>query len=162
MKALLKRMLDPNEFLSDHGIRSLSRAHRDHPFTLDAFGKRLTVAYVPGESDSGMFGGNSNWRGPVWVPANYLLVTALRKFHRYYGDDFRVECPTGSGVKMSLAGVADEIARRVARLFLPGAGRTAPGPRRPGRGTAVCSTSTSTATPAAASGRPTRPAGRPW
>ena len=121
-------MLDPNEFLSDYGIRSLSQAHRDQPFTLDAFGQRLSVPYVPGESDSGMFGGNSNWRGPVWMPANYLLVNALRRFHRYYGDEFRVECPTGSGVKMSLARVADEIARRVSRLFLPGPDGTRPGP----------------------------------
>ena len=128
MKRLLKRMLDPDEFLSDHGIRSLSKAHRDEPFTLDAFGQRLSVHYVPGESDSGMFGGNSNWRGPVWVPANYLLVNALRKFHRYYGDDFLVECPTGSGNMTTLAGVADEIARRVSRLFLPGADGVRPGP----------------------------------
>jgi hypothetical protein len=127
MKCLLRRMLDPNEFLSDYGIRSLSKAHRDQPFTLDAFGQRLSVHYVPGESDSGMFGGNSNWRGPVWMPANYLLVNALRRFHRYYGDEFRVECPTGSGVKMSLAQVADEIARRVSRLFLPGPDGTRPG-----------------------------------
>jgi hypothetical protein len=95
---------------------------------VDCFGQRLTVAYVPGESDSGMFGGNSNWRGPVWVPMNYLLVEALRTFHRYYGDEFQVECPTGSGVKKSLAGVADEIARRVGRLFLPGADGIRPGP----------------------------------
>jgi hypothetical protein len=128
MKRLLRRMLDPNEFLSDYGIRSLSKAHRDQPFALDAFGQRLFVHYVPGESDSGMFGGNSNWRGPVWLPANYLLVNALRKFHRYYGDEFRVECPTGSGVKMSLAEVANEIARRVSRLFLPGPDGTRPGP----------------------------------
>jgi hypothetical protein len=128
MKALLRRMLDPNEFLSDYGIRSLSKAHRDRPFSVDCFGQRLAVNYVPGESDSGMFGGNSNWRGPVWVPMNYLLVEALRKFHRYYGDDFRVECPTGSGVGCSLAQVADEIARRVGRLFLPGPNGVRPGP----------------------------------
>jgi Glycosyl hydrolase family 63 C-terminal domain len=128
MKCLLRRMLDPNEFFSDYGIRSLSKAHRDQPFVLDAFGQRLTVSYVAGESDSGMFGGNSNWRGPVWVPMNYLLVTALRKFHRYYGNDFRVECPTGSGITMSLAEVADEIARRVSRLFLAGVDGARPGP----------------------------------
>jgi hypothetical protein len=128
MKRLLRRMLDPEEFLSDFGVRSMSKAHGARPFTADCFGQRLTVTYVPGESDSGMFGGNSNWRGPVWVPMNFLLVEALRTFHRYYGDDFRVECPTGSGVMASLSGVADEIARRVSSLFLPGPDGTRPGP----------------------------------
>jgi Glycosyl hydrolase family 63 C-terminal domain len=128
MKCLLRRMLDPNEFLSDFGIRSMSKAHLDNPFVLDAFGQRLTVAYVPGESDSGMFGGNSNWRGPVWMPMNYLLIAALRKFHRYYGDDFRVECPTGSGNKLSLDEVANEISRRIGSLFLVNNQGTRPGP----------------------------------
>ena len=99
MKRLLKRMLDPNEFLSDYGIRSLSKAHEKEPFVLDVNGQRLTVGYLPGDSDSGMFGGNSNWRGPIWFPINYLIVESLQKFHRYYGDDFKVECPTGSGVR---------------------------------------------------------------
>ena len=128
MKCLLRRMLDPNEFLSDYGIRSMSKAHQAKPFVMDCFGQRMAVAYVPGESDSGMFGGNSNWRGPVWMPMNYLLITALRKFHRYYGDDFRVECPTGSGTMLSLAEVADAIARRVSSLFLVNNQGTRPGP----------------------------------
>jgi hypothetical protein len=128
MKRLLRRMLDPAEFLSDHGIRSLSRVYQDQPFHASCFGQEHSIRYVSGESDSPMFGGNSNWRGPVWLPMNFLIVDALRKFHRYYGDDFRVECPTGSGVFLSLAEVADEIARRVAGLFLPGANGVCPGP----------------------------------
>jgi len=111
-------------------VRSLSRYHREAHFDLGVDGT-FAVGYEPGEARTGLFGGNSNWRGPVWVPMNYLIVGALRRFHRYYGDDFRVECPTGSGVLLSLAEIADEIARRVARLFLPG-----PDGRRPyeGRG----------------------------
>jgi hypothetical protein len=118
MKRLLKRMLDPNEFLSDYGVRSLSRYHKDHPFVFACGGQRLEVAYVPGDSDSGMFGGNSNWRGPVWFPVNYLLIESLQKFHHYYGDDFKVECPTGSGRFITIEEVADELTRRLTRLFL--------------------------------------------
>jgi Glycosyl hydrolase family 63 C-terminal domain len=118
MKCTLTRMLDPNEFLSPYGIRAVSRAHLDHPYVFDCGGHSYDVHYVPGESDSRLFGGNSNWRGPIWIPVNYLIIQSLRRFHAYYGDDFKVECPTGSGRMMSLAGVADDLARRVARIFL--------------------------------------------
>ena len=118
LRLILRRMLDEKEFLSDFGIRSLSRAHKDAPFVLAADGTEHTVAYEPGESRSGLFGGNSNWRGPVWFPINYLIIESLQKFHHYLGDDYRVECPTGSGVMMTLREVASEISRRLARLFL--------------------------------------------
>ncbi|WP_244849396.1 glucosidase [Caballeronia sp. SL2Y3] len=118
MKALLKRMLDESEFLSDHGVRALSRVHRDSPFVFYHNGESFCVQYQPGESTSRVFGGNSNWRGPVWMPVNYLLIESILEFHRYYGDDFRVEYPTGSGQTFSLAEIADELARRVTKLFL--------------------------------------------
>jgi hypothetical protein len=118
MKKLLARMLDESEFLSDFGVRALSRHHHDHPYVFNANGMAFEVRYQPGESDSALFGGNSNWRGPIWMPVNYLLIDSLRQFHRYYGDDFQVECPSGSGTCMSLAQVADELTRRLARLFL--------------------------------------------
>ncbi|HXV75402.1 MAG TPA: hypothetical protein VD788_03720 [Candidatus Polarisedimenticolaceae bacterium] len=117
MKRLLARMLDPGEFLSDYGVRALSRHHLAHPFELDWSGQRFTVDYQPGESNSGLFGGNSNWRGPIWFPVNGLIVHSLRRFHSYYGDQFRVECPTGSGRFVSLAEVADEISRRLTSIF---------------------------------------------
>jgi hypothetical protein len=120
MKRVLRRMLDEAEFLSPFGVRSLSRYHRSAPFRLPIDGT-CVVDYEPGESRTGLFGGNSNWRGPIWVPMNYLIIEALRRFHRYYGEDFKVECPTRSGVFLSLGRIADEIARRVLRLFLPGA-----------------------------------------
>jgi hypothetical protein len=118
MKKLLARMLDETEFLSPYGVRALSRYHRDHPFVLEVGGQRHVVDYVPGDSETGLFGGNSNWRGPVWMPVNYLIVESLQKFHHYYGDDFRVECPTGSGRYITLLEVADELGRRLSRLFL--------------------------------------------
>ena len=121
MKALLGRMLDEGEFLSGHGIRSLSRAHLAEPYVLDLGGTRNTVAYEPGESQTGLFGGNSNWRGPVWFPINYLLIEALQKFDHYYGPEFTVECPTGSGRQASLAEVADELGDRLVSLFTRGA-----------------------------------------
>ena len=96
-QGVLQRMLDPNEFLSDYGIRSVSAYHRDHPYVFDAGGQQFVVNYLPGESDNRLFGGNSNWRGPIWLPVNYMLVRALQEFHYYYGDTFKVECPTGSG-----------------------------------------------------------------
>jgi hypothetical protein len=118
MKALLRRMLDETEFLSPHGVRALSRHHLNHPYVYHANGMKFSVRYQSAESDSGLFGGNSNWRGPVWMPVNFLLVESLRKFHSYYGDDFRVECPTGSGQFMTIAQVADELSRRLSNLFL--------------------------------------------
>jgi Glycosyl hydrolase family 63 C-terminal domain len=118
MKLLLKRMLDETEFLSDYGIRGVSRAHLEHPYTFEANGQRLSVEYQPGESNSGLFGGNSNWRGPIWFPVNYLLVESLQKFHHYYGDDFLVEYPTGSGRRLTLNQIADELRRRLASIFL--------------------------------------------
>ncbi|AMM17421.1 MAG: glucosidase [Pseudomonadota bacterium] len=118
MKALLKRMLDESEFLSDYGVRALSRVHRDEPFVLQHNGDRFCVKYLPAESDSRVFGGNSNWRGPIWMPVNYLLIESLYEFHRYYGEDFLVEYPTGSGQKLSLNAIADELGKRLTRLFL--------------------------------------------
>ena len=115
---LLARMLDETEFLSPHGVRSLSRFHRDHPYVLPVDGQDYVVDYEPGESTSGLFGGNSNWRGPVWFPVNYLLIESLQRFHHYFGDDLQVECPTGSGQKMNLSEVAAELSRRLSRLFL--------------------------------------------
>ncbi|MBV9599900.1 MAG: glucosidase [Chloroflexi bacterium] len=120
MKLLLRRMLDPDEFLSDFGIRSVSKFHKEHPFSVDLEGAHYEIEYEPGESKTGMFGGNSNWRGPVWMPINYLLIEALRKFHHYYGDDFRVECPTASGQELTLDEIAAELSRRLTRLFLRG------------------------------------------
>jgi hypothetical protein len=118
MKKLLKRMLDETEFLSDYGVRALSKQHRDQPYTFQCRGTSLTVRYVPGESDSGLFGGNSNWRGPIWFPVNYLIIESLQKFHHYYGDDFMIECPTGSGKYLTINGVAQELSRRLERIFL--------------------------------------------
>jgi hypothetical protein len=120
MKQLLKRMLDPAEFLSDYGIRALSRHHLDAPYHLDLDGMHYEVRYEPGESSTALFGGNSNWRGPIWFPTNFLLIEALKKFHRYYGDDFLVECPTGSGQSHTLQEIAQEISRRLERIFLRG------------------------------------------
>jgi hypothetical protein len=118
MKRLLSRMLDETEFLSDYGIRAISKHHDQHPYTFSVDGADLSVRYLPAESDSGVFGGNSNWRGPIWFPLNYLLIESLQKFHHYYGDDFKVECPTGSGKWVSIAAAAEEIAARLARIFL--------------------------------------------
>lgn len=118
LRSILKYVLDEDEFLSDYGVRSLSKYHEKHPFTFHVNGREETVRYVPGESDSGMFGGNSNWRGPIWFPLNYLLIEALERYHQFYGDEFRVECPTGSGQIMNLRQVANEIRRRLVRLFL--------------------------------------------
>ena len=118
LRLILHRMLDENEFLSPYGIRSLSRAHAGHPYVLQADGGEHSVDYEPGESTTALFGGNSNWRGPVWFPLNYLLIESLQKFHHYLGDDFKVECPTGSGQMMSLWEVAAELSRRLSRLFL--------------------------------------------
>ncbi|HEY7065208.1 MAG TPA: glucosidase [Chloroflexota bacterium] len=124
LRRVLRRMLDEAEFLSPHGIRSLSKAHQQQPYVVRAAGQDYRVEYLPAESDSGIFGSNSNWRGPVWFPANILLIRALLQLYRYYGDSFRVECPTGSGREMNLGEVAAEIAERLIRIFLrDGAGR---------------------------------------
>ena len=126
LKRLLKRALDPQEFLSDYGIRSLSKYHQEHPYTLDVEGTTYTVSYEPAESRSGTFGGNSNWRGPIWFPVNYLLIEALQRFHHYYSDDFLVECPTGSGQMMTLKGIADHLSQRLVGLFCRDAQGTRP------------------------------------
>jgi len=111
-------MLDEHEFLSPYGIRSLSRYHEKHPFIYNIAGQEYRVEYQPAESDSGMFGGNSNWRGPIWMPVNALIIRALLNFYVYYGDDFRVECPTGSGKLKTLYEVAEDITGRLASIFL--------------------------------------------
>jgi hypothetical protein len=126
MKCLLRRMLDETEFLSEFGVRAISRYHLEHQYEFWSNGTRLSVSYQPAESNSGLFGGNSNWRGPIWMPVNYLIIESLQKFHHYYGDDFKVECPTGSGRFMSLKDVADELARRLSRLFLKDGGGSRP------------------------------------
>ena len=115
---VLRYMLDENEFLSPYGIRAVSRHHRDHPYTLHVNGDTHRVDYEPGESSTAVFGGNSNWRGPIWFPVNFLLVESLQKFHHYFGDDLKVECPTGSGQYMTLKEVAAELSRRLSALFL--------------------------------------------
>ncbi|WP_462264622.1 MGH1-like glycoside hydrolase domain-containing protein [Mucilaginibacter sp.] len=126
MKMLLRRMLDPNEFLSDYGIRSVSKVYGEHPFEYAIQGEAYEVKYTPAESETGMFGGNSNWRGPIWMPVNFLLVDALYRFHEYYSDDFRVEYPTGSGEYSSLHEIGDAIAGRLKNIFLRNAGGERP------------------------------------
>lgn len=117
LRRILTKMLDENEFLSPYGIRSLSKFHEKHPFVFHVEGQEFRVDYLPGESDSGMFGGNSNWRGPIWVPVNTMIIRALLNFYLYYGDSFKIECPTGSGVMMNLFEVSREIAGRLIRIF---------------------------------------------
>jgi hypothetical protein len=119
LASVLRYLLDPDEFLSPHGIRSLSKVHEGEPFQIEVDGTRFSVGYEPAEATSDLYGGNSNWRGPVWFPINCLVVEALRKFHSYYGDDLRVEMPTGSGIEMNLAEVADDIAQRLVSIFVP-------------------------------------------
>ncbi|MES1167080.1 MAG: glucosidase [Pseudomonadota bacterium] len=126
LERVLRYVLDEAEFLSAHGVRSLSRAYRDQPFVLRAHGGEWRVDYVPGESDSGLFGGNSNWRGPVWFPLNYLLIEALERYHHFYGDSFTLEFPTGSGRRLNLAQIARELAQRLVTLFLPNGGGRRP------------------------------------
>jgi hypothetical protein len=118
LRRILAKMLDENEFLSPYGIRSLSRFHAEHPYVIRAGGQEYHVAYLPAESDTGMFGGNSNWRGPIWMPVNALIIRALLQSYAYYGDEFTVECPTGSGRQMNLYEVAEEIGQRLANIFL--------------------------------------------
>jgi hypothetical protein len=117
MRRILTKMLDENEFLSPYGIRSVSRYHQEHPYVFNVDGAEYRVNYLPAESDTGMFGGNSNWRGPVWLPMNALLIRALVQLYSYYGDDFKVECPTGSGRMMNLFEVSKEITDRLTNIF---------------------------------------------
>jgi hypothetical protein len=123
---VLGYLLDEEEFLSPHGIRAVSRHHRENPYVLHADGAEHRVDYEPAESSSGLFGGNSNWRGPVWFPVNYLLIEALQKFDYFHGESFTVECPARSGCKRTLWGVAGELSRRLTRIFLRGAGGRRP------------------------------------
>ncbi|HKU37333.1 MAG TPA: glucosidase, partial [Polyangiales bacterium] len=127
LRRVLSRMLDENEFLSEYGIRSVSKYHEEHPYVIDVAGANYVLKYLPAESDSGMFGGNSNWRGPIWMPVNLMIVRSLLHYYQYYGDSFRIEFPTGSGRELNLFEVAREIAARLARIFLrdPKTGRRA-------------------------------------
>jgi hypothetical protein len=118
LRRVLSRMLDENEFLGPYGIRSISRFHEQHPFVFNVHGQEYRVDYLPAESDTGMFGGNSNWRGPVWMPVNAMIIRALLNFYMYYGDDFKIECPTGSGNMMNLFEVSQEISSRLSAIFL--------------------------------------------
>jgi hypothetical protein len=118
LRRILTKMLDENEFLSPYGIRSLSKFHERNPFVFHAGGQEYRVDYLPAESNTGMFGGNSNWRGPVWMPVNTLIIRSLLNFYLYYGDNFKIECPTGSGKTMNLFEVSKEIADRLSRIFL--------------------------------------------
>jgi hypothetical protein len=117
MKALLKRMLDPEEFLSDYGIRAMSKVYEKDPYIFAHNGINLTVRYVPGEAQTSLFGGNSNWRGPVWFPVNYLIIESLQRFHHYYGPDFKVEHPTGSGRYLTLKEIANDLSDRLIKIF---------------------------------------------
>jgi hypothetical protein len=118
LRRMLAYMLDEAEFLSPYGVRSVSRYHRDHPLVLNLDGQEYRLDYEPGESTTDLFGGNSNWRGPIWMPVNFLILLALKQYHLYYGDTFQVECPTGSGTLKTLDQVAEELARRLASIFL--------------------------------------------
>jgi len=118
IERILAHMLDENEFFGPYGIRSISRYHLEHPFVFNLGGQEYKVQYLPAESNTGMFGGNSNWRGPVWMPVNVLLIRGLLNLYQFYGDDFKVECPTGSGKLMTLFEVAKELARRLSSIFL--------------------------------------------
>ena len=126
LKLILQRMLDKNEFLSEYGIRSVSKFHLENPYTFNVDGQQHQVSYEPAESTSGMFGGNSNWRGSIWFPMNYLIIESLQKFHNYLGDDFKVECPTGSACWMNLAEVATELSQRLTSIFLPDSANSRP------------------------------------
>lgn len=117
LEKILKRMLDETEFLSEHGIRSMSKFHEESPYSMDVNGQTFKVEYVPGDSNSSLFGGNSNWRGPIWLCVNFLLVESLLRFYMFYGDSFKVECPTGSGDYMHLGQVAEELQHRMQHLF---------------------------------------------
>jgi hypothetical protein len=126
MSKILRRLLDETEFLSPHGVRALSRYYLNSPYDFEYHGMHYRVKYLPGESDGAVFGGNSNWRGPVWMPVNYLLIESLRRFHRFYGDEPKIECPTGSGIMLTLNEIADELCRRLIKLFVRSADGTRP------------------------------------
>ncbi|HEY0246256.1 MAG TPA: glucosidase [Mucilaginibacter sp.] len=126
MKSLLKYMLDENEFLSPHGIRSVSKYHLNNPYDVKVNGTEFSMKYVPAESESNLFGGNSNWRGPIWMPINYMMIESLHRFHEYYGDNFKIECPTGSGNFMNLKEIGDEIFTRITKIFLKDANGNRP------------------------------------
>jgi hypothetical protein len=167
LERILARLFDPGEFLSPYGLRALSAYHRDHPYQLDVEGGSFQVDYEPAESTTPMFGGNSNWRGPLWFPLNYLLFTALQRYYAFFGDDFRVEYPAGSGNRLPLDAIARDLQDRLISLFLAG-----PDGRRPCFGTVDrlqhdpewkitwCSASTSMATTGLGSVPRTRRAGR--
>jgi hypothetical protein len=114
----LRYLLDPNEFLSEYGIRSVSKYHQENPYQFSYQGEEFSINYQPAESESGLFGGNSNWRGPIWFPINFLIIESLYKFYDYYGDDLMIECPTGSGNYMNLQQVAQDLSDRLIKLFL--------------------------------------------
>ena len=118
LRRVLTTMLDEKEFLSPYGVRALSRYHAEHPYVFRVGDQEYRVSYLPAESDTGMFGGNSNWRGPIWMPVNALIIRALLQYYMYYGNDFTIECPTGSGHRMTLYQVAEEITRRLTSIFL--------------------------------------------
>ncbi|HDR68130.1 MAG TPA: glucosidase, partial [Bacteroidaceae bacterium] len=118
LKKILKRMLDETEFLSDFGIRALSKFHQDQPYVFTTHNADYKVDYQPAESNSSLFGGNSNWRGPIWFPVNFLIIESLQRFHHYYGDEFKVECPTGSGEYLTLNEIAAELSKRLSNIFL--------------------------------------------
>jgi hypothetical protein len=120
LRCILTKMLDETEFLAGHGIRSLSKYHKDHPYSMDVNGQRFQVSYVPGDSDSGLFGGNSNWRGPIWIAVNFLIIESLQRFYMFYGNNFKIECPTGSRDYMHLGHVAEELQHRLQHLFVRG------------------------------------------
>ena len=169
LRRILTKMLDEGEFLSPYGIRSLSKFHEKHPYVFHVGGQEYRVDYLPGESNSGMFGGNSNWRGPIWVPVNTLIIRALVNFYLYYGDNFKIECPTGSGRMMNLFEVAKEITERLGRIFLrdssgrrPVYGGSKKFQRIPTGGTTSSFTNTSTATTGRGLGRAIKPAGPDW
>jgi len=117
LRRILTRMLDTDEFLADHGIRSMSKFHKEHPYSMTVNGQEYKVQYLPGDSDSGLFGGNSNWRGPIWIAVNFLLIESLYRFYTFYGNNFQIECPTGSGNEMHLGHVAENIQHRITAMF---------------------------------------------
>jgi len=117
MKRILSRLLDETEFLSDYGVRSLSKYYQEHPYSMNLGSNSYTINYEPAESETGLFGGNSNWRGPIWFPSNFLIIESLQRFHHYYGDEFKVEYPTGSEKYLTLQEIASELTERIIRLF---------------------------------------------